>query len=355
MIPKNDDIRMEVSTVCNYSCWCCPHSKMRRRKEIMETGDFEYYLDKILMDTDQYKHITFSGMGEPLLDLDIVKKVRYARKRKLKVTIVTNGSLLTPEIYKEFCKAGVQTVRVSMVGMLDYGKSHGCPDSNLADMMDSFRKIIDMGGKTLLAVNCVAENINEYNIMLRVLGDQIEQLEIWQAHNWGNGFRLRNRTYTRVSNCGRLFTGPLQVQVDGKVVACCFDYAGRTELGHLKHSTLDEIFTGAEYVTQVCHSNTGDWKGAGYPCYQCDQRNGDKDGILMYSSRLVDSENRVKMTSNTLSKVSPQQAEHKMCLKCGKMFQPRSRFNKVCAPCRNENKGFGQFAGGISVHKSKGE
>jgi len=301
MIPKSDDIRMEVSTLCSYSCGVCPHRKMKRPKMVMETKDFQDYLSKILDATDQYEHITFSGMGEPLFDPHLMDKVKIAKDRGLEVTIVTNGYALTPEVYQEMCDAEVMAVRVSITGMVHYGKSHGCEDRQLFILTETLGAMMERNGLTKVCVNCVAENEAEYELALSVFECQVHQLEIWTPHNWGDAFKHRKIGKKR-KNCGRIFNGPLQVQVDGSVNVCCFDYNGLTTMGTLKTQHLHEIFAGAEFIRQVVCSNSGDWSGPlKYPCRKCDQRNEDRDGILLYTSRK--DKDRIKRTSTTFHEI----------------------------------------------------
>ena len=116
MIPVNNDMRFEVTTKCNYNCIICPHNQLTRKIETMSFELFKLLLDKILSETKQYDTLTFPGMGEPLLDETLNKKIEYAKQKKIKnILILTNGSLLTPEKFKEFEDLGVTSVRISPV------------------------------------------------------------------------------------------------------------------------------------------------------------------------------------------------------------------------------------------------
>ena len=106
----------------------------------------------------------------------------------------------------------------------------------------------------------------------------------------------------KLASCGRLFAGPLQVQVDGTVNMCCFDFDGRLTLGDLKKQTLQEIFSSPLFIKIFkCHSS-GDFIGSDLICEQCDQRNKDRTGIMLYNSGF-DIRQRVWMTSTTYEKI----------------------------------------------------
>ena len=105
----------------------------------------------------------------------------------------------------------------------------------------------------------------------------VDEIEIWKPHNWGDALNYRIGAPVK-NSCGRPVRGPLQVQVDGTVNMCCFDYDGKLVLGDLKTQTLDEIFSFDAYLNlKECHT-TGN-----YPddmlCKNCDQRI-EYDGLL---------------------------------------------------------------------------
>jgi len=267
----------------------------------------------------------------------------------LATTVVTNGSQLTPDLYQRFCEEGVGTVRISITGMINYGKSHGCDDNKLNELLKTLEYIMFNSGVTKIAVNCVADSPAEYQLMFDALAGNVMQLEIWSPHNWGKAFKFREKTTKRLRNCGRIFTGPLQVLVDGRVNVCCFDHDGTTTLGSLKKDSLKDIFSGSQYVNQVVCSNTGDWRGQKYPCAGCDQRNVSKDGVLLYSSRAE--EDRVFRTSTSFQRVDTQALEVATtpCMKCHKKFTPVNKFNRLCHSCKTSNRNVGRFGGGVKI------
>ena len=60
--------------------------------------------------------ILFSG-GEPLLRPDFFELVDYARKKGIRATISTNGTLITPDLARDIKKAGVSYVGISLDGI----------------------------------------------------------------------------------------------------------------------------------------------------------------------------------------------------------------------------------------------
>ena len=133
---------------------------------------------------------------------------------------------------------------------------------------------------------------------IRYWEPKADLIEVWQPHNWVYGRALRPVSAKKRETCGRPFRGPLQVQVDGTVNMCCFDFNGDLTLGDLKVQSLHEIFEGDFFLKIYdCHLK-GDFEKSDLICEDCDQRNADKSDVLIYNSKF-DIRERVEMTSST--------------------------------------------------------
>ena len=312
MIPQNNNIRFEVTTACNYSCPICPLkdlNKFTRGVEIMSFELFKTLLDKILAETNQYKSVTFAGLGEPLLDKTLNEKIAYAKEKHLEVFILTNGSKLTAEKFKELESLGVSSVRVSVHGhdTKSYVKTTGVDDNHLYDyVLQNLNEIVKIKKSTKLILTCVVlEGSNEHLIddWITYWKDKADLIEVWNPHNWADGKNFRERQSKKLPTCGRPFDGPLQIQMNGTVNMCCFDFNGKLTLGDLKTNTLEEIFTAPLFTKLLqCHKS-GDFDGSNFICKDCDQRNCDKTEVLVYSSKTDEKESRVNMFSDTYGSI----------------------------------------------------
>jgi radical SAM protein with 4Fe4S-binding SPASM domain len=84
-------------------------------------------------------------------------------------------------------------------------------------------------------------------------------------------------------SCDRPEKGPLQVQWDGTVIPCCWDYDGKMILGDLKTQTIEEVMKGAPYDDIRDAHRKGEFER--YPfCNQCDQLYKRTD-VLIFSNR----------------------------------------------------------------------
>ena len=304
MIPESNELRFEVTTKCNYDCVICPHESLTRKIETMSTDTFKYLFDKINTETTQYNTLTFPGMGEPLLDKGLDDKIYYGKKNGFAVLILTNGSVLTVDRFKRLQDLGVDSIRVSMYGDTpeSYNAVHGIKDVNLFQKVkDNLSKIsrIKNHTKLLLTYNVVEQrNDSTLENWIEYWKDKVDLLEVWRPHNWVNAKHYREVQPEKTITCGRPWKTPLQVQVDGTVNMCCFDFDGKLLLGDLKTQSLRDIFESPMFRKILQHHSTGDFEGSGLICENCDQRNVDKSEVMVYNSRF-DIQERIKQVSTT--------------------------------------------------------
>lgn len=309
MIPDNNEIRFEVSTRCNYSCIICPRDSFCRPLEIMSTEKFKSIFDKIISGTGQYNTITFSGFGEPLLDSGLEEKIKYARDNGFEVLILTNASLLTVDRFKKFDELGVKSIRVSFYGNSPkvYTQVHRPPNPDMFSMVrDNLVEIAKIKKNTqLLFTYNIISQVNDHEVQdwIKFWEPKADLVEVWKPHNWVDGKNYRKVQAEKMNTCGRPWKGPLQVQIDGTVNMCCFDYNGQLLLGDVNKQGLDEIFSSDAFKKIVrCHES-GDFAGSGLICENCDQRNKIKTDVMVYNSKF-DVSKRVGKVSTTYSDLS---------------------------------------------------
>lgn len=309
MIPESNELRVEVTTKCNYNCNICPRDELTRKQETMSLELFKCIFDKINSETSQYNTLAFPGMGEPLLDGTFEDKIMYAKRHGYTVLLLTNGSLLTVDRFKRLENIGLDSVRVSIYGNSSetYDMVHGTKNT------DSFRRVkeniteickIKSRTSLLITYNVVGGcNDSALESWIEYWKDKADLLEVWRPHNWVNARSYRSVQQKKHKTCGRPWNTPLQIQVDGTVNMCCFDFNGELVLGDLKTQTLKDIFESSMFQRIVKHHTSGDYRGSGLICENCDQRNSDKSDVMTYNSKYDISE-RVKKVSTTYSDIN---------------------------------------------------
>lgn len=119
-------IHMFTSFYCNFKCNYCLHSlseqelvEKKFKKQYMDFETYKKAIDDVQMFPDKVKALIFAGHGEPLLHREIADMVAYAKRTEKfeRIEIVTNGSLLTPELSDKLIEAGLDRLRISLQGI----------------------------------------------------------------------------------------------------------------------------------------------------------------------------------------------------------------------------------------------
>jgi MoaA/NifB/PqqE/SkfB family radical SAM enzyme len=111
-LPHLRRIIIEVTNLCNLDCSICLRqswsgdlgiiSEIIFSKLISDIGDFHPPLDVLL-----------GGYGEPLSHPDILEMIRQLKDHGCRTALITNGTLLTPDLTKSLVESGLGKIWVS--------------------------------------------------------------------------------------------------------------------------------------------------------------------------------------------------------------------------------------------------
>lgn len=238
-------IYIEISNICNLKCSFCPGAKREKRR--MTTQEFEKILKKIKPYTD---YIYFHILGEPLFHPEIEQFLKLAENYDFKVTITTNGTLLSQ---KEEVLLASKSHYKTVISLHSF-------EANKSDSLKAYLencvlyakkaegdKIIvfrlwNEGGENTLNKEILSflkahfpipwkEQANGYKI-----GDKIF-LEFGEKFEWPSVSRAKENR--------NIFCYALRDQIgilaDGSVVPCCLDSEGEITLGNIFETELEDI------------------------------------------------------------------------------------------------------------------
>jgi radical SAM protein with 4Fe4S-binding SPASM domain len=154
----------EVSGRCNQSCAFCYNSwkgEGAGSREELDTKKALFLLDKIIDETGGC-HITLSG-GEPLLREDLFELIHGIKKRGMRVTLASNGTLLTREAVNRCLSHGVDAFQLTL--MSHEGKLH-----NRLAGINGFEKVIE-------AVIAIREGKGTVYTYFPALSDNVDTLK----------------------------------------------------------------------------------------------------------------------------------------------------------------------------------
>lgn len=108
-----NSVVVEVTNVCNLNCQFCLTSYETRKRGLMSYENFTKIVDKL---PQQIRQINMNFSGEPLLNKDVFRMVKYAKQRGISTYISTNAALLNNFDFKEIFGSGLNDISVCLDG-----------------------------------------------------------------------------------------------------------------------------------------------------------------------------------------------------------------------------------------------
>jgi radical SAM protein with 4Fe4S-binding SPASM domain len=102
---------------CNLKCAFC-YAACGEVHPVKETVSFESgkRLIDIICNDAKVPSVSFTG-GEPMLNKNIYRLIAYAKKRDMRVNLITNGTLISAKSAKELKSSGLDSAQVSLEGV----------------------------------------------------------------------------------------------------------------------------------------------------------------------------------------------------------------------------------------------
>jgi len=302
------EVRYEVTDHCNAECIMCPRDKHEHGREhgVMSLDQYRRSIDEVV--ALGAKKVVLTGFGEPLVDKTLEQKVAYAKRHGLNTYIISNGSLLGDRRARGLIDAGLDELRVSFYGMRPETYNVVMRKLDFSVTLENLLHLLDLRGragvkKPRLEVNYLVlpENEADTDAFRTFWEPRADAIEIWKPHNFGDGrdYRERLEDLEVKTSCGRPENGPLQIQWNGEVIPCCYDYNNQIILGNAFTTPVLDILNGAKYrLLRLAHREK---KFGCFPyCNQCDQLLPHADALVYTNRHNLPPEVAVKMSNTDL-------------------------------------------------------
>lgn len=263
---KLRSLTIEITNICNANCIFCGYSFMKRKKQIMGEKIFRKAINDFVTTGGGDLHLTVV-VGDPLLDLEFVERVSYARSFSCikSISTITNCLDLHKIGAKNLLNSGLNEIGVSMTGF-DAGmyrriyrsKRYEQMKQNVLDLLRANNELgrpvkISIG----LRIDKPMEEVLNYPDFKEIsdLADSVDAnyyYDSWSGRirkeDLTGKMRLRPLYYYHFIKkkvpCSMLYSG-LGVLVDGTVTVCpCRDLDGDGDLviGNINTSSLQDIY-----------------------------------------------------------------------------------------------------------------
>ncbi len=251
---------IEMTNACNLKCPLCP-TAMHMEREIgyMKEDDFKKVIDDLKGRTDK---VLLSFAGEPLLNKDIFKMVKYAEDSKIGITISTNTVILDRYIADVF-DSGLTELLVCLDGATKETQESYRVGSDFDQVVANIKAVCaekEKRGavKPRITLQFIVMKQNEHEIeRIKELAHEmgVDYLRIKNV-GLGSGFSEEetqkmaekyvpdNKRYTRYSKDGDSIRIKESYKVcpwvrqtvimwNGDVSICCFDFNGEYIMGNM--------------------------------------------------------------------------------------------------------------------------
>ncbi len=255
---------------CNFKCNYCIFSIDKEKRGFIS--------DKIIMDFDLYKKciddiaefpnkvkvLRFVGIGEPLLHRNIAEMVSYAVLKDVAntVEVLTNASLLTPELSDSLISAGVERLVVSIQGTTKekYQNVSGI-NIDFERYIENLRYFFNNKGDAQMYIKIVDSALDDKEDekkFYKLFGDFCDTIAIEHTvpmHaeiNYQNVIKDKDMPFTQfglpvseVRICPQPFF-TLQINPDGKVVPC-YSWEYPEIIGDCNNQSVRDIWNGEKF------------------------------------------------------------------------------------------------------------
>ena len=167
----------------------------------------------------------------------------------------------------------------------------------------ALRDRLGLHTKVQLSYLTMPENAKDESAFKEYWEPKVEAIEIWRPHNFGDGRDYRDRVEAQAASvkktCGRPDSGPLQIQWNGEVIPCCYDYNNKIVLGNAFEQPVLDVLNGAKYRLLRYAHRTGRFNLFPY-CDQCDQLLPHADALVYTNRHNLPPEEAVKLSNTDL-------------------------------------------------------
>ncbi len=297
-------IQIGVTNACNLQCEFCEHSSDKFKKVKKENLDcrlVEKFVYNIKENGKKINQILLSGIGEPLVNRQIVDMVKIISESKItdRIGIISNGTLLDRHLSDSLIDAGLNVLRISLNGLSreDYRKYTGVAIDfeRFYENLNYFfqkacetRKEENRDIKVYIKIMdyMLEDTKDKKNIFMEKFAPicdilNIEHLNIASPdidyNKFGNRDYERSRRGTdheKGEICPRVFYEGI-ISHEGQVLACCHDFwfsPNQLVMGDLRKENFLNIWNGKKFQELRLRILKGDLQGT--ICENCTEYKG---------------------------------------------------------------------------------
>lgn len=263
-------VQIDICSACNLKCNFCFHSDLNAIKRagisfgFMSYGLFTRIIDdmKSCWGEKKIKKLRLFKVGEPLLNPDVCRMVKYAKEADVAelIEITTNGTLLSEEMNLGLIDAGLDILNISVNGINEKQYEDACGYSM---QFDKFQKSIahfyqnKRDCQVFIKYSDTGYSQEEKESFYQLFENCCDEIfvetisaNLWQDTNIGDYVAdahkgIYGQALEKKQVCPFLFT-TMVINDKGIVHLCCVDWKTEYILGDLKSESIADIWNGTK-------------------------------------------------------------------------------------------------------------
>ncbi len=271
---------IDPGPICNLECYLCPEGQKRPgRTKIFLKREI---IARIIEELGPYlKTVILHSHGEPLLNENIFKFVRFIKKRaNVEVKMSSNLNIFNEHICKEIVDSGIDTFLISLHGCSQESLNQHQVGSNFNRVISNMKKLVNYkkskGAKhpTIIWTYLVNrfnehEMKNAYRLGKEIGVDVFSPTELFcdlgkmvlmnpkeqfknvepflpKDQKWSNYDYAKRRKKYIIRYCTWLYR-TITINSNGSVSPCCSVWEEKYDFGNILESSFKEIWNGLKF------------------------------------------------------------------------------------------------------------
>lgn len=235
------------------------------------------------------KYLDLGGMGEPLLDPELERKLIWIKENLPNTTInlTTNAQLLDK-------KSDLLCKYIDVLKISNYGFSKKSFESvhrgsliyeKVKNNIERFLNIsLHCRPRVIMSFLMLKENTGEEWDWKSFWEPKCEEVYIWKPHNWaGATGKNTNLDYSKARSCMRP-ANDFAIRANGDISVCCWDFNREMSVGNIHETDFENIYYGQKLQDVIAMHKEGKFCNSNTICEFCDQIF-DRTDALIYSSK----------------------------------------------------------------------
>jgi hypothetical protein len=200
------------------------------------------------------------GIGEPLLNPDFIKMIKYLKDKDFYVSFNTNASLLSNEITKELLETDtIDRINLSIDSVEKKQFENIRVGLNFDEVMNNLDGLLEQINKRKL----LNKKVPKIYIICVILKENKKNLAIIKSFFNKKGIEVDFRPDVRINkgkpknfSCSKI-SHSCFITTELEVYKCIFDYMGNTYMGNLAKETLKDIWLGQNNMRIIMMNMNG--------------------------------------------------------------------------------------------------